>query len=288
MIRIGIVGSDNSHADRFSELVNLDDRSPHLDGARVDYIYGRDAARTQEVATNNRIPHIVADPREMLGHVDAVMVVFRHGGLHAEHARPFIEAGIPVFVDKPFTIDPAEAQALIDLAQARKAPITSYSTVRWASHTGRFRARMGELGGVPAALYTSPADRQSGYGGLAFYGVHAVELMHALHGIGVQAIRAVEHGNGCIAVAAQYARGPLVTLQLLKDTAVRFEMTAYGVTEVVHEPLDMSDSYLNGMQAFLDMVRTGQPPLPYEEMVETVRVVDAIERSIVAGGPATL
>jgi predicted dehydrogenase len=285
VIRIGIVGSDNSHADRFSELVNLDDRTPHVDGARVDYIYGRDAARTLEVATNNRIPHIVADPREMLGHVDAVMVVFRHGGLHAGHARPFIEAGLPTFVDKPFTLDPAEAQALIDLAQARDAPLTSYSTVRWASHTGRFRERMAELGGVPAALYTSPADRQSVYGGLAFYGVHAVELMHALHGSGVQTVQAVEHDNGCMAVTARYAGGPLVTLQLLKGTATRFEMTAYGVREVAHQPLDMSDSYLNGMQVFLDMVRTGRLPLPYQEVMETVRVMDAIERSLAAGGP---
>jgi hypothetical protein len=39
------------------------------------------------------------------------------------------------------------------------------------------------------------------------------------------------------------------------------------------------------MRVFLDMVRTRRPPLPYEEVMETVRVVDAIERSLAAGGP---
>ena len=288
MIRIGIVGSDNSHADRFSELVNLPERTPHIEGARVEYIYGREAARTDEVAANNRIPQIVSDPGEMFGKVDAVMVVFRHGGLHLEHARPFIEAGIPTFVDKPLTVDVSEAQELVELAERTGTPLTSYSTVRWASHAARFKTQMAEVGDIPAALYTSPAERQSIYGGLVFYGVHAVELMHELHGTGVREVRAVEHNNGCIVATVHYTNGPVVTLELLKGTAVRFEMTAYGTARVLHEPLDMSDCYLNGMNAFVEMVRTGKPPLPYREMVETIRVLNAIEESIASNAPVLL
>jgi predicted dehydrogenase len=287
MIRIGMVGSDNSHADRFSELVNLG-RTPRIDGACVEYIYGRDPARTNEVAVNNEIPHIVPDPRDMLGKVDAVMVVFRHGGLHLEHARPFIEAGLPTFVDKPMTVDVAEAEELVALAQKVGAPLTSYSTVRWASHAAQFKAQMSELGGIPAALYTSPAERQSVYGGLVFYGVHAVELMHELHGVGAREVRAIEHGNGCMVAIVQYENGPVLTLELLKGTATRFEMTAYGAEKVLHAPLDMSDCYHNGMQAFLDMVRSGQPPIPYAEMVETIRVLNAIEQSIAQNAPVSL
>ena len=57
MIQIGIVGSDNSHADRFSELVNLPEREQHIEGAHVECIYGREPVRTAEVAKNNRIPN---------------------------------------------------------------------------------------------------------------------------------------------------------------------------------------------------------------------------------------
>ena len=288
MIRIGIVGSDNSHADRFSELVNLPERAQHIEGARVEYLYGREAGRTEEVSANNRIPHIVSDPAEMIGKVDAAMVVFRHGSLHLERARPFLEAGIPTFVDKPLTVDVDEAQELVALAKRTGTPLTSYSTVRWASHAGRFKDQMTKLGGVPAALYTSPAERQSVYGGLIFYGVHAVELMHELHGTTIREIRATEHGNGCMVATVRYADGPVVTLELLKGTAVRFEMTAYGVGNVLHEPLDMSDCYLNGMKAFLEMVRTGRPPLPHAEMVATIRVLNAIEESIASDAPVRL
>ena len=288
MIRIGIIGSDNSHADRFSELVNLPERTQHAEGARVEYIYGREAERTEQVATNNRIQHIVSDPSEMIGKVEAAMVVFRHGGLHLEHARAFLEAGIPTFVDKPLTVDVGEAQELTALAEKTGTPLTSYSTVRWASHARRFKEQMARLPGVPAALYTSPAERQSVYGGLIFYGVHAVELMHELHGTDVHEIRATEHENGCMVATVHYMDGPVITLELLKGTAVRFEMTAYGADKVLHEPLDMSDCYLNGMRAFLEMVRTGRPPIPYPEMVATIRVLNAIEESIASDAAVRL
>jgi predicted dehydrogenase len=49
MIRIGIVGSDNSHAIAFSKLCNLDEKL-HVDGAKVVSIFGLDAARNKEVA----------------------------------------------------------------------------------------------------------------------------------------------------------------------------------------------------------------------------------------------
>ena len=41
----------------------------------------------------------------------------RDGKYHAEYARPFLEAGLPAFIDKPFTSDPAGALALAKLAK---------------------------------------------------------------------------------------------------------------------------------------------------------------------------
>ena len=72
MYRIGILGSDNSHADRFSEILNRSDHPAYLpnSGAKVVAIWGQEAERTQQVATNGRIDTIVAAPEEMIGQVD--------------------------------------------------------------------------------------------------------------------------------------------------------------------------------------------------------------------------
>ena len=44
------------------------------------------------------IPTVYDDPREMIGNVDAVIVATDVGDEHVERCRPFIEAGIPMFI----------------------------------------------------------------------------------------------------------------------------------------------------------------------------------------------
>ena len=69
MFRIGILGSDNSHADRFSEILNRPDHPAYWpdSGAQVVAIWGQDAERTRQVAENGRIATIVAGPAGDVG-----------------------------------------------------------------------------------------------------------------------------------------------------------------------------------------------------------------------------
>lgn len=283
IIRIGIVGSDNTHAQRFPELTNIPEAPPErrVEGAQVVAIYGHDPARTREVAEAARIPKIVDDPREMLGQIDAAMVVFRHGGLHREYAAPFIKAGIPTFIDKPLAASPRDAEAIVKLAERTGTPITSFSTLRYARGVKAFIAGLEALGPLRTGIYTSPADRQSEYGGLIFYAIHAAELMLAVHGPGVKEVKAVQHGTSIMAVLGHQS-GALLALNLLPK-AGGFWMQVFGDKGQNIYQVDASDCYIEGLKVFLEMVRTGKPPLPYSEMVESVRVVDAVERSLRAG-----
>jgi myo-inositol 2-dehydrogenase/D-chiro-inositol 1-dehydrogenase len=56
-----------------------------------------------------------SDPSEMIaaGPLDAV-VVASHTKDHARHARPFVEAGIPVYLEKPLTAELPEAFAFVE------------------------------------------------------------------------------------------------------------------------------------------------------------------------------
>ena len=44
---------------------------------------------------------MVARPEDVIGEVDAVIIATDKGYEHVERCRPFVEAGLPVFVDKP-------------------------------------------------------------------------------------------------------------------------------------------------------------------------------------------
>ena len=45
--------------------------------------------------------HVVDAPEDVIGKVDAVIIATDRGDEHVWRAKPFVEAGLPVFVDKP-------------------------------------------------------------------------------------------------------------------------------------------------------------------------------------------
>lgn len=283
MIRIGIVGSDNSHAERFPELTNLPDQpaEKHVEGAQVVALFGLDPKRTEEVATKTRIPKIVSDPKEMLGMVDAVMVVFRHGGLHKEYALPFIKAGIPTFIDKPLAATPEDAMEIIEAAEKAKTPIASFSTLRYATGVSEFIQGLEEIGPVRTTIVTSPADRGSEYGGLVFYAIHASELLLEMVGPGIQEVQAMQVGKNVMATMA-HEKGILCALNLIAS-GYGFDLQAYGDKGRRKMEVDASTCYREGFKVFMEMVRTGKQPLPYAEMVESVKIINAVEKSLQAG-----
>ena len=128
MFRVGIIGSENSHAMAFSEIFNINNKEQYPD-IQVVAIYGEDQAASEAVRDKCGVE--IMNPEEMLGKVDAIMVTSRDGALHAGYAKPFIEAGIPAFVDKPLTRDVDEAIALMRLAKEKKVPIVGGSSLKY-------------------------------------------------------------------------------------------------------------------------------------------------------------
>ena len=278
MVNIGIVGSDNSHAIAFSRLCNgaPGGKGSRVRGARVTHLFGLDEARTAEVAEAGRIPTIVADPKDMIGHVDAVLVVFRHGGLHAQHALPFIRAGIPAFVDKPLACTVADARRLVTAAAKAGTALTSFSTVRFAPDTVTV-ARAARDGAAGGGVF-GPADPASEYGGLIFYGIHTVEVMLEVFGCDVASVRAVRSKVGVVADCL-YRDGSFVTLQFLTKGARGFSIVAHTSKGHVFQELDLSTCYHDGFRVFFSMFKTGTWPLTPAELVRPVEVMAAIVKA---------
>lgn len=282
MIRLGIVGSDNSHADRYGELCNLD-KTPAPDrirGARVVAICGRDQdpKRTNDVATNNAIPLIVDKPEDLIGRIDAALVVYRHGDLHARNTVPLLQAGIPTFVDKPFALKAKDAERMIEAADKSGTLLTSFSPLRFAPAWVKWKKSLKALGALTAGVFAGPAQTDSVYGGLGFYGVHCVELMQEVFGLGVQSIYADEVDRNVLATVA-YGSRAIVAIHLLGNAKYVFHTTVYGEKGMAAAELDSTGCYPGALRAFLKAVRTGKSPVSHEQMLEVAQALEALKKA---------
>ncbi len=71
--------------------------------ARIVKVWGGDRKAVQEFAATFDNPEVVEKPEDMLGTIDAVMLVNAggDGNNHLDLIRPFLERGIPAYIDKP-------------------------------------------------------------------------------------------------------------------------------------------------------------------------------------------
>src|SRR5258708_27102454 len=81
---------------------------------------------------------LVDKPEEMIGKVDGMLIESQEGTVHWDRAKPFLEAGIPCYIDKPFTCGVDHARKIIDLAEKKKLPVFSSSSLRYAPELVQF------------------------------------------------------------------------------------------------------------------------------------------------------
>ena len=283
MLRIGMIGADNFHALAFSRLANL---PPEEGGsglpARVTMLWGESADRAAFVAGEARIPTVVSDPCEMLGRVDAVMVVLRHGGQHYAAALPFVQRGAAVWVDKPFTIDMAQARALVAAAQRHGALLAGGSACKYCPDVLQLQKdyrRLRRESRVLSAGLNFPGELDSPYGGLYYYGGHTAEILTTVFGPDLRSIKAdVTAGN----VIAVFKYADLAVCVNFAEVS-RFYGTLYSPQEVVVRPIDIAGIYRPAFQAFVQGVLQGDPPEPVSSLMHPVRILNALVEAAATG-----
>jgi len=299
--KIGLLGSDSSHVEKFTEILNVDDHPAYWpdSGARVWTIWGEDPQRTRDAANQGRIPMVGSSPEQVVEQSDMVFVVARHGGLHLDHAKLVIAAGKPLFVDKPFTQTPDQARALISLVEKSGIPMTSLSTLHYGSDARVYGKGLMAASPVRYAAYIGPATRLNQYGGIVFYAIHPVELMLNFHGVDVVSVNAVEGRTGAdksnINATCTYGDGTLVSLGLIGDGTPGFYMMGVGRDGIVEVPgtvrdyaanAPKADNYENGMRAILSVLRGEKPSdITHEQMLRAIQVCSAIEESLIRRAP---
>ena len=283
MFRIGILGSDNSHALAFAKLCNIPDSSGTYlyNDVRITAIYGKDDAseHTAAVAKEGKIEFLAEKPEDFFGKVDAVMVVYRKGSYHIPDILPFVEKGIPVWIDKPICSSPADVEKLKSAWKKGGGLITGGSTIKYNYDilVAKNRIESGFFGNVLGGAMNFPGDFGNIYEGLYFYGSHLIEMMLSVFGYDLKSVIASKTAEDKISVIAKY-KDYQVSLNYVNSPD--YFITVYGDEKSLTSQMDISVIYKLGFDKFVEMLRSGKMPLDFERLVKPVYILDAIYKSV--------
>ena len=284
MYRIGILGTENSHAAAFTSLTNVE--NSNYPDFKVVALYGIDNATSQAIV--DKYPNsgitICNSPEEMVDLVDCAMITARHGKYHKPFAMPFIKAGKPVFVDKPMTITEADAVELLDAAAANNVPVTGGSGCKYSTELLDFKKEIesGSIGTVKNAVMTFACDVHSEYGGLFCYGAHLAEMVEAVFGYNPNSVTAYLK-NDYLSAVVRYDE-----LDVYMSFAKSYTAVAYGDKSYVFKTISTNNIYAYEMDHFTEMVRTGKSPMTREQLLNPIRLLNGIKKSLETGAAVAL
>lgn len=236
-----------------------------LDGWKITHAWTQDPESTKKLCAACRIPHGVNDYKEFIGNVDAVIIARDDYENHFQMARPFLEAGLPVFVDKPLSLDVSELR--IYKPYLEKGQLMSCSGMRYARELDEPRADLaayGQLKLIRGAIVLSWEK----------YGVHLLEAILAItpaHPVSVRMLPA-EHASAIV----KLDDGVLIQIDALGECARTFHIELFGTERTgAFDITDNFSMFRRMLWQFAESIRTGQPAIPPDRTLEIMRVLIA-------------
>jgi predicted dehydrogenase len=248
-----------------------------IPGAEVTHVWTDEPGDAVQVARVAGIANVAERAEDVIGHVDAVLIATDKGEEHVARARPFVEAGLPVFVDKPLCDNRADlAQFSAWVAAGR--PILSSSAMRYAKEFTPYHGSTHEFGALRHVNMTMAKKWET-------YGIHALEAILPITGPGFETLRNTGTAARNI-VHLAHSGGADVTISVIADQVGGAGFLTLAGTEggTVLRSSDTYHAFRAQLSAFVGWLRTGIAPVPWAETRELMALVIAGIESRKAGG----
>ena len=290
VLRAGMIGLDTSHVVAFTRLLN----DPEAEGplARVRVVAGYPGGSPDIASSRDRVDRFTAELRdeygveivdsidELLGRVDVVFLESVDGRPHLEQVRPVIEAGKPVFIDKPLAGSLADAVEIFALAEEAGVPCFSSSSLRFRPEVDE--AKEGSsTGAIVGAMTYGPCSIEEHHPDLFWYGVHGVEMLYALMGTGCQSVTRV-HSDGVDVVTGSWEGGRAGTYRGIREGKSGFGGVVFGSERI--ESFETSGNYEPMLIEICEFFFDGEPRVSHEETLEMFAFMEAADESKRRGG----
>ncbi|MCV0437849.1 MAG: Gfo/Idh/MocA family oxidoreductase [Hydrogenophaga sp.] len=237
-------------------------------GARVTHVWTQDVAISRHVAKAACVEHVVDRCNDLIGKVDAVLLARDDADTHLTFARPFLEAGVPIYVDKPLALSRADAETLVGL-QRFPGQLFSCSALRYAPELRLTLAQRETVGPLRSIAATVPKDWDK-------YSVHVIEpLLQLLPDRGAVVRNQRWSVADRVTLQVEFASGVEAQISTLGSAGAPLGLRVFGAAGWCDlQFADTFRAFRAALQDFVDGVRARDVRIAPAAMLE---VVDMIE-----------
>lgn len=242
-----------------------------IPGVEVTHIWTQDAELSRRVAKASLISHVVEEPPSMLGQIDALLLARDDAENHLVFATPFLEAGIPIYIDKPIALSLEGLTALYRL-QKYDGQIFTCSALRYAKELMLSETERERIGPIRHLQATTPKSWEK-------YAVHIIEPVMQIIGASVDISSAqrrtfAETGR---AVSIGFESGITADLSAFgNDVATPLSIRVHG-ERGWHDLIfkDSFSAFKAALSEFVEGIRTKTCRSPYEFNRQVVSIIES-------------
>jgi predicted dehydrogenase len=299
MFKIGVLGfsEGNGHPFSFSAIINGFEekgfadvgwpgiydylrRRPEedfgIDGMTVTHVWMPQREMARALSMGCRVATVVDRPDQMLSHVDGVLIARDDWTSHLGLARPFLEQGVSVFIDKPLTLSADELEWF--LPYVRSGKLMSCAGLRYAVELDPVRNGRGDYGGIRSIRCAVTNDWDK-------YGVHMIDAaftMTAARPVSVRRLESATHESYFM----EMDDGSTLLIEAHGPVGPLFNVSVVGRGKAsTHDLRDNFSSFRRLLQDFVRMLRTGDAPIPPRDVELSIRTLMAGKFASVGGRP---
>lgn len=279
MKKIAILGCENSHANAFLKFIK---GKEEFSDVEVFGVYS-DTREAAEKLNEKFGVHVMDGYADAVGEIDGLIITARHGDNHYKYAKPYIDSGIPMFIDKPITVKENEALEFMRRLADKNIRISGGSSLKQDVFVRQLRQdaenRVGgdTLGGYVRAPYQS----ENAYGGFYFYAQHLVEMVCEIFGRFPISVTAKQNGKQ-LHVLFHYDNYDCVGVFCDGNYLYYASRMAESEAKSFVIPIT-NDWYYEEFKEFYGILSGAPQTVGYDEFISPVFIMNAIDRSLTSG-----
>lgn len=279
MKRIAILGCENSHANNFLKYIKED--KALSEAVEVIGVYSDEKEPPEKLNKEFGVP-IMNGYADAVGKIDGLVITARHGDNHYKYAKPYIESGIPMFIDKPITVNEDEALTFMRELRENGVKITGGSSLKHTDVIYELKAKATALDGgcTLGGTVRAPLASDSPYGGFYFYAQHLVEMICEVFGRYPVSVKAYKCGSAKTVV---FRYDTFDVTGLFTDGSWLYYIARYAEKENQGGEVSLEKAFDREFDEFYKLLNGGEQIISYDDFISPVFIMNAIERSLISG-----